>query len=716
VTRPSLEPLFSDLTHLFEPRSIVLVGASARPDSVGGRTLDNLVDASDFHGALYLVNPTRDEIAGRKCYRSLADLPEAPDVAIVTVPAAAAVQALEEAGDIGVRFAVVLSSGFGETGEDGEALEAQMLAIVRRTGMRIYGPNCPGLINIKTRLGMSFSPAFRDDLRAGPIGLATQGGGLGRTFLQAMERGIGVGLWASAGNQTDLEVSDFIHYMANAPEIRVIVVLLEGFKDGRKFIAALQAAAAAGKPVVALKVGKSEYGKRAAQSHTASMTGSAEINSTMLRQFGVIEVEDIDELIDTSWLLARKLPHGDEKIAIFASSGGAATLAADMVGNAGLELASFSADTTAELAGLLPSYAAIGNPVDVGTEIFTRPTLVNETLGAVARDPDVGLIIYTFPLDYGAVMAQNATSTVDVQNAVDTLILPVWMSDRLGDGYRIFVEAGIAPPRSLSKAVRAIQLWIEWGRMRRTLDPAFAPAMPWRVDDSTELVGLTEGQGKALLADAGITVLSIGLAQCADEAVQLANAMGYPVVAKVSSLQITHKSDVGGVKVGLADEAELRAAFETIMTNVRQARPDAAVDGMLVERMAPPGGVEVFVGVQRDPLFGHVMTFGLGGIHVEIFKDVSRRMLPLTPKSAREMIEEIRSFALLDGARGKPRSDVDALVDLLLAVSRFVESRAETLVEVDLNPVWVGARGEGAMPLDAVILERPQSHELAGPT
>lgn len=699
-------PMFSDLTYLFEPRSIVLVGASSRPESVGGCTLDNLVNASDFAGELYLVNPTKSEIGGRKCYASVADLPAAPDVAIVTVPAAAAMEALEAAADKGVRFAIVLSSGFSEAGDAGLAMEQRLLGIVRRSGMRIYGPNCPGLININRRLGMSLSPAFRDDLRSGPIGLATQGGGLGRTFLQAMERGIGVGLWASAGNQTDLEVSDFIHYMATAPDIRVIVILLEGFKDGRKFVTALQSAAAAGKPVVALKVGKSEYGKQAAQSHTASMTGSAEVNSAMLRQFGVVEVDDMDELIDTAWLLARKLPTGGEKIAIFASSGGAATLAADMVGNAGLKLATFTAETTRQLSELLPHYAAIGNPVDVGTEIFTRPTLVDETLGAIARDPEVGLIIYTYPLDYGTVMAQNAASTVEVQNAVGTPILPVWMSDRLGAGYRIFVDAGIAPSRSLSKAVRAIERWMEWGRMRRTTNPAFTPSIPAPSHAATEPAPLSEAAGKALLSQSGIAVLPVGLARDADDAARLATDMRYPVVAKISSPQITHKSEVGGVRIGLASEADVRTAVAEILASVAQKQPEAEIEGILIEKMAPAGGVEVFVGVQHDPLFGHIMTFGLGGIYVEIFKDVSRRMLPLTRQSAEAMVREIKSFPLLDGARGKPRCDIEALLDLLICVSRFVETRADTLVELDLNPVWVGPEGQGALPLDAVILER----------
>lgn len=346
MTTAQCKPLFSDLHLLFNPRSIALVGASSRSDSVGGRTLENLLDFSKLKGPLYLVNPNQAQIRGLACYASLHDLPEAPDVAIITVPAKSVLSALQACADKGARFAIVLTSGFGEMGEAGKRVEAQMRALADQSGMRIYGPNCPGLNNINAQIGMSFSPAFRLDLTAGPIGLATQGGGLGRTVMQSMERGIGVAAWASSGNQADLEVSDFIHYMADAPDVKVIVTVIEGFKSGEKFVAAVQHAAAQGKPVVALKVGKSAYGIRAAQSHTASITGTAQINSAVLKQLGVIEVDDMDELVDTAWLLARQLPTSKDKLVIYGPSGGAVTLAADKVGSAGLTLSEFAPSTT----------------------------------------------------------------------------------------------------------------------------------------------------------------------------------------------------------------------------------------------------------------------------------------------------------------------------------------------------------------------------------
>jgi acyl-CoA synthetase (NDP forming) len=332
----------ADLSRLINPRSIALVGASDREGSIGERTLTNLLTHSEFGGEVYLVNPTRPEIRGRRCWPSVAALPGTPDVAVVAVPASGVLTVIEECAARGVAFAVILSSGFGEAGAEGEREQQRMKEIAERSGLRLYGPNCPGLTNVNGRLGLTFSPSFPHDLVKGPIGLATQGGGLGRNVMQAMERGIGIGLWASTGNEVDLQVADFIHYMADAPDIKVIVTLLEGIKDGPKFVAAVQRAAANGKPVIGLKVGKSEYGRRAAQSHTASLTGSAEVNSAVFRQFGVIEVDDIDELVDTAWLFARAMPGAQDALGIYCSSGGTAALAADAVGSAGLTLAARS--------------------------------------------------------------------------------------------------------------------------------------------------------------------------------------------------------------------------------------------------------------------------------------------------------------------------------------------------------------------------------------
>ena len=701
-----METKLTDLSRLIRPRSIALVGASDRMHSIGERTLTNLLDHSEFDGDIYLVNPGKTEIRGHRCWPSITALPATPDLAVIVVPAAGVLAVAEECAARGVLFAIVLTSGFGEAGEEGERAQVRLKEIADGGGMRVYGPNCPGLTNVNQRLGLTFSPSFPHDMVKGPIGLATQGGGLGRNVMQAMDRGIGIGLWASTGNEVDLQVADFIHCMADAPDIKVIITLLEGIKDGAKFVAAVQRAAANGKPVIALKVGKSEYGQRAAQSHTASLTGSAEVNSAVFRQFGVIEVDDIDELVDTAWLFARAQPGASEGIAIYTSSGGTAALTADAVGSGGLTLAQFAPETRELLRTYLPDYAAIDNPVDTTAAVLSDAALIEKTLGAVASDPNLGCVIVPIALDYGDTTIQMARTIIAAQKGCATPIVPIWMSDRMGEGYRMLVAHGFAPPRSVGKGVKAIRRWVEYGRWKRAHPSANTTTPTAALPVALGTRSLSEAEAKHQLRAAGVRLLPNALARTPEEAIALADGMGYPVVAKIASEQIVHKSDIGGVQVGLQDAAQVREAWRGIMASVAQHWPDATIDGLLIEKMAPRGGLELMVGVTRDPVFGHVMTFGLGGIYVEILRDVTRRLLPLGVGDAAEMIREMRCFALLAGARGRPPADIEALEALLLRISAFVVRNADRIEEMDLNPVWVGAVGEGALPLDAVIIER----------
>ncbi len=700
--------LNQDLSGLINPQSVALIGASDNPNSIGGRALQNLVEFSDFQGDLYLVNPGRDRIGEQRCWPSVDALPAVPELVVIAVPAVAAVDILAQCGKLGVKYAIVFTSGFGEGGGDGQDLAKRLQQIIAETGMRIYGPNCPGLCNVNKRLGFTFSPSFRNDLRAGPIGLVTQGGGLGRNVMQAMDRGVGIGLWCSTGNELDLQAADFIRYMADAPDIKVIVTLLEGINNGPRFVEAVQHAARQGKPVVAFKVGRSEYGQRAAQSHTASLTGSAEVNSAVFRQLGVIEVDDIDELVDTAWLLSRALPdRPNPELAVYCSSGGTSALTADLIGTQGLTLATLSTATTAILAARLPSYAAISNPIDTTTAVLADLSIVDETLLAVCNDPNVSLVFFPMALDYGAVTEKIARSIVSVQQRSPVPIVPVWMSDRTGNAYRVFAEAGMAPIRSVGKAVKAVERWKQYGVWRAHADLDFKPALlKLEPPIAKETTALSEAQGKQWLRDNGVAVPNFALAREREEAGRLACRLGFPVVAKIASPDVQHKSDVGGVCLNLIDEAQVQQAWDDIHHRVRSACPDARIDGLLIEPMAPSKGFEVLVGVTLDPTLGHIMTCGLGGIYVEIFKDTSRRMLPLSLGEATAMLRELRCYPLLAGVRGQRPRDVQALANLLVQISDFVVAQGSSIQEMDLNPVWVGEEGAGAYPLDCVIVAR----------
>src|SRR5690606_18972322 len=397
-------------------RSVVLVGASDRPGSLGRRTLDNLTVHGEFRGELHLVNPAHREIEGRPCWPSVLDLPPqaAPTVAVIVVPAPAVLEAVGHCAACGVRFAIVLSAGFGEEGEHGLALEAEMRRVARAAGMRIYGPNCPGIVHVKERIGLTFSPAFREDLRPGPIAVATQGGALGRNLLQGGERGCGYVAWASSGNEADLQLADFIHHFARQPDVRGVLALVEGVKDGPRFVAAALAATRGGRGLGLLKIGRSTYGARAAVSHTASITGEADINSAVFAQLGIAEVDDVDELVDLGALLARARPRGDERVAVFGSSGGACALVADVLG------------------------AAVGHPTHTTSITVTVPGVIDDALPPVAGDPAVGLVVLPYAIDYGAATAATARRFVQLQARIHRPLLPVWMSERAGEGYRVF--------------------------------------------------------------------------------------------------------------------------------------------------------------------------------------------------------------------------------------------------------------------------------------
>lgn len=696
----------ADLSRLVDPASVAIIGASDRPGSLGARTVANLLDHSDFTGRPYLISRTKKMIHGLPCHESVLALPEAPEVALLVVPAAQTLDVLADCAAKGVSYAIVFTSGFGEMGAEGKRAEAEMARIGREAGMRIYGPNSPGLCNLNKRIGFMFSPSFHLDQRPGPIGLATQGGGIGRCFLQAMERGVGVGLWASTGNEVDLTVADFVRYYADADDIEVIATTMEGVKDGAAFADAALYAAERGKPVIALKVGRSEYGARAVASHTGSLSGAAEVNSAVFRQFGVVEVDDMDELIDTAALFTRKRPTGREKVAVYGFSGGGCAMAADSVGNVGLELATFSEKTSTVLRETLPDYAAIANPVDATSDILTRPEIGHESLRAVAEDPEVGVVLYPFPCDYEELTGQIGASIAAVQRETETPILAVWMSDRLGAGYDELVEGGLVPVRSVRNGTKALRRWVERGRW--TQEAGWRPLGGGAAGDKR--VTLTEPDAKERLASYGVPVPASGIARSADEAVAAAERVGYPVVLKVVSADITHKTDVGGVAVGLADADAVRAGFTRIRADVAAARQDAHVEGILVEAMAP-AGVDVLVGVTRDPVFGPVMTFGLGGVLVELFGDVARRLLPLTRDQARALIDEPRCAALLHGVRGGAASDTEALADLLVAVSRLVEADGGAVEELELNPVRVLSAGQGVVALDAVLVTSPGQEE-----
>lgn len=696
---------FADLSKFINPHNIAVVGASARPSSQGSRLYENLSRYSSLKGKVYPVNPAYTTVGDSPCWPSISDLPKDAeiDVALIIVNAMHVLKSLHECVERNIPFAIVMSSGFSEAGEHGKQMEKDIAELCLATGLHVYGPNCPGFVNVRDRIGMTFSPAFKDDLNPGSIGLATQGGGLGRNLLQGLSFGEGVGLWFSAGNEVDLEIPDFIAHMADDPKIKVIGVLMEGVKDGRRLTAALDLARQRNKPVVILKIGHSEAGALAAQSHTASIAGSAAINSAVFKQYGAIEVIDLHELLATTRLLTLTQPRAGSGLCIYTFSGGTAALATDIAGTAKLPMAKFTAATNTALQALLPDFANISNPVDTTADILRNTDAASECLRLVCNDPNVGMVLFPIPMDYSEVTDAIADSIIAVSRTTATPIIPVWMSRRMGSGFQKLEQHGLQPFLSLSDAIAVLtKVWPADPTLKHS-----AASSDTNISigvDESHRKNISEVAAKTMLRKAGLHMPEGDVATSADQAVAIAKRLGRPVVMKVVSADITHKTETGGVKLNLSSEAAVREAFHSIYSDVGNAVPNARIEGVLVEIMLPRGGREVLIGVHRDDAFGPILTFGLGGIFVETLRDITHRMIPLTPEDAKAMITEIKHFEILEGVRGQPASDLPALEELIMQVSSFAHQHRGHIQEIELNPVWVGEKGQGAIPLDALII------------
>lgn len=699
MTETGLE--FPDLSRLFKPRNVLLVGASGKIGSIGRTAFDNLVN-SDIGGELYLVGPSATHLDARHCYAAVADLPPADiDVALIAVPAESVEAVVADCAERDVSFAIVISSGFGEMGDNGRAVQRRLTETARRGRMRVYGPNCPGLTNGNHRVGLNISSSYLKDLVAGPIGLVTQGGGLGRAIVQMSKHATGVGLWGSAGNECDLELSDLIAHMADQPEIRAIAIIAEGFRSGARFIAAAERARAAGKPLVILKVGRSEYGSKAAASHTAAMVGSDEVNSTVFRKHGVIRVSDVDELYETATLALRAADKRLGKVVILGFSGGANGFASDILGSKGLELAEFGPETVRTLEQMLPSYAVVGNPIDLTTRVFSQEGLHRASLEAICGAPETDTLLIPIPGEYGALTAQLARDVVAIADQTDRLIVPIWMSTETGEGFDIMARSGILPFRSVGKAVEALRRLADYRRSEQLLRQPVLESIPLTPAMATN-ESFSEVEGKRLLSLAGIRIPLEMLVHSAQQAADFANSLGCKVAIKIVSPDISHKTEAGGVALDVG-HADASRAFEDVMSRAKNYAPAARLEGILVSEMVREGR-DFLVAVHTDEIFGQVLTIGLGGTEVELIKENLHFHLPLREGEIPAALEGTRIATILEGARGLPALDVRALVATAEALAGLANNLRDTIKELEINPLRVLPEGRGAVALDALAV------------
>ncbi|MFY3432337.1 acetate--CoA ligase family protein [Achromobacter mucicolens] len=701
------------LSRLFDPQGIAIVGASATPGKIGAMPVGLLLQHG-YGGRIVPVNPRADTIAGLPAVPGLDALDADIDLAILAVPAAHAAQALECARPGQVGAAVVFTSGFSETGAQGAAEQDRLCAIARERGIRLLGPNCLGFMNVRRNVYATFSPAPANGVvAAGGIGMVTQSGAFGAyAYSMARERGLGLSHWISTGNEADIDVADCIEWLAGDTHTRVIMAYMEGCRDGAKLRRALSAARAAGKPVVVTKIGRTQAGAQAAASHTAALAGDDAVYDALFRQYGALRARTIEEFFNLGYALDTwKRPPQGRRLGIFTISGGVGALMADDAADSGLTLPEPAADAQARLLERVP-FASGRNPVDVTGQAVAEPGLLLATADDMLADGRYDALAVFLAAagssealwpTFEAFARQMQARHPDVPLAISALFPPARRRELERLGCLVFPD-----PSAAVRTIAAVAAMTSHsGRVTTQADPAPASA-----DNAPLRETYTEIQAMELLRDAGMPASPSTLAVDADAAVRAAGDLraagqDIPVVLKVVSPDITHKSDVGGVKLSIRGEDAVRRAYVDIMAAVSQHRPDARVEGVLVAPMAPKG-VECIAGVHCDPVFGPVVMFGLGGVFVEVLKDVSFRLAPFGRDEALDMIREIKGYALLQGARGAPPCDVDALADALATLSRFAHARAGEFSSVEINPLLALPEGQGAVALDAVVIRKGQ--------
>jgi acetate---CoA ligase (ADP-forming) len=707
-----------DLRPLLWPNSIALVGASDNKDIIRGRLL-HIMLLRGFPGHIFPVTPSRVEVQGLKAYPSVAALPEPVDLAIIVIPSAAVLQVLDECGARGIKAAIIITSGFAEErGEEARVRQEELRRIAARYDMAICGPNCEGLVNALKPMAATFSPSLENqdyrlipEVAAGrPISVIAQSGALSFSYLnRGAPRQLRFTYLISSGNEATLEGLDYVDYMLDEGRTDIFLMYMEAVRSADTFRRVAGKAARLAKPIIVGKVGRSDVGRRAAASHTGALAGSDSAYDALFRRYGIVRCDDIDQMIDTAAAFAfNPLPRGRRVVVLSASGGGAAWMA-DMLVVHGLELPELDAETRKEIDPLLPSYASSQNPVDL-TAQATREVGYARVIEILQRSPVVDMIVVVGSLATETLLRRDIAGLARVVQASSVPIAFCAYTNASLAAVTLLAGAGIPAFTSMINCAKALRALAEYAdfqrRWRGRIEPERTPP-PSAAEVARRLreAGpvLCEYEAKELLVAYGVPRPREELASSGEGAAAAAGRLGYPVALKVQSPDIVHKTEAGAVALAIATKADLRRAYRRVLSSARAAQPDADLRGVLVQQMAPPG-VEMIVGVTHDETFGPVLMLGLGGVHVEVLRDVAFAPVPLTPEDARDLLGQLRGARLLEGVRGAPPSDVEALVDLLVAVSCFAADHRDTVTEIDLNPVIVHTRGQGLSVVDALIV------------
>lgn len=694
------------LDRFLSPRSVAIVGASPEKRGIRGALL-NFLRKNGFAGAIYPINPTHAEIDGLRCYPRVGDVGAPIDLALIAIPAAGVLDVLEECAAAGVANAVIISSGFAEDTQVRSDLQERIVALARRTGMRICGPNAEGFHNEVDHVTATFSPAADRDAAGAAvclnrrIGIVAQSGGMGfALYNRGRAAGLAFSVVATTGNEADLTAADFLAHLATRADTAGILLFLETIRDPAGFVAAAEAARDAGKPVVAIKVGRSVAGKAAAASHTASMAGWDTAYDAMFRRCGVTVASDLDEALAFSAALLTNPPAHGPRIAVVTISGGAGALVADVVTAGGLEMPELSSELQAKIRGFIPSYGSTRNPVDLTAGGARGGGLLRaiELLSGADEIDQIALAV-TLSNPTHISMDLSGLAQLIAERRKPILFHSYTLPSPLGQN--ALVEAGTFIYPTMASLAAAARMLARAAPSPFGAAAELSPGIAAALDQAEG--PLTEHGAKALLGAAGLQMPPGALARSEEELDAIAERLGFPLAVKIQSVDLPHKTEAGGVRLGIADATTLHRAYRDVLAAVKAHAPQARVDGVLVERMAG-SGVEMIIGIVRDPSFGPVIMVGAGGVTTELFQDTACRLAPVSGTEALAMVRELRSAPLLEGFRGAPKADVQALTRLIAQVSQLASAERERIAELELNPVIVHRAGEGCTIADALVV------------
>jgi acetyltransferase len=703
--RPAL-----DLRRLLEPAGVAIVGASTNPARVGGQPVHCLATFG-YPGRVYPVNPRHREIMGLRCYSDVAAIDGPCDLALIAVPAADVVEVVRQCGEKGIGYAVVLSSGFSETGAGGVGLQAELLRAADQAGVRVIGPNCQGLLNLPNRLYATFGAVcLEPSLRAGGVSMVTQSGGFGVSVLLTCEAlGLGFRAMVSTGNQADVDTTELLDAFVDDPATKVLCAYIEAVADGRALMRVGHRALRAGKPLLIWKTGNTAKGAQAALSHTASMTGRHEVYRAAFRQSGIIEVSDTHELADFGHALGASAQPQGRRIAALGISAGACILFADEATASGLDLVDLAPQTVAALRSIVPAFGTVANPVDVTASIFNDIRSFTDAVDVVLSDPGIDQLAVLMASLPGEPAAACARALADAGQRHGKPILAGWSArrHRAEEAYRVFEQAGVPIFPSPVRLARAAAVCVRYAEARRSPQPAVPSASAGAPSGgaSTAPGILNERESKDLLARWGVPITREVVLPTEGPVREAVAGLRFPVVAKVLSADLPHKSEAGGVRLALHDAAALERARAEILENVRRHAPGARLEGVMAGEMVTDG-LELILAAVNDAAFGPTIALGAGGIYAEALRDMVYRIAPVDEQAALEMIRELRLYPALAGARGKPPMDLAALAAVVSVFSRKAWDERDSVLELEINPLFVRPAGSGVIAADALARVR----------